>query len=246
MIGVIWQISNQRGVASCMYRKEQKFLVDEDTLQIMDQKLSSLLSYDKHQEGTSYRIRSMYFDTYTRKSYRENDVGVEERKKYRIRVYDNPNEYIRLEIKYKLKDRNFKENCTLSPQQYKAIMTGTLRYQPSFPKALAMLYLDIQTAFLRPSVIVEYERTAFVYKTSNVRITFDRNISYSYEFDNFLEKNIFKIPLLPQNKHVFEVKYDVMLPEYLAQLIETGQLERTTFSKFYYSHLKTEGEGFEW
>lgn len=229
-----------------MYRSEQKFLVDENTLQIMHHKLSPILEYDKHQKGSSYRIRSMYFDTYTRKSYRENDAGVEERKKYRIRVYDNPKELIRLEIKNKLKDRNYKENCILSFKQYEDIMNDSLRYDPTFPKPLGMLYLDMKMNLLRPSVIVEYERTAFTYETGNIRITFDKNIAYSYEFDKFLDLNIPKIPLLPVNKHVFEVKFDEVLPEFIAQTIETGQLQRTTFSKFYFSHLESEGEGFEW
>lgn len=229
-----------------MYRSEQKFVVDENTLQIMHHKLSGMLDYDENQKDDSYRIRSMYFDTYSRKSYQENDAGVEERKKYRIRVYDDPKSFIRLEIKKKLKERNHKENCTLTLEQYHAIMNDTLRYDSSFPKALAMLYLDMRMNLLRPSVIVEYERTAFTYETGNIRITFDRNISYSYEFDQFLEDEIPKVPLLTENKHVFEVKYDEILPSYIAQTIETGELYRGTFSKFYFSHLHTEGEGFEW
>ncbi|MDN6698933.1 MAG: polyphosphate polymerase domain-containing protein [Staphylococcus equorum] len=229
-----------------MYRSEQKYLVNENTLQIMHQKLAPMLEYDEHQKGSSYRIRSMYFDTYSRKSYRENDAGVEERKKYRIRVYDDPKEIIRLEIKNKLKERNYKENCILTIEQYQDIMNETLRYDSSFPKALNMIYLDMKMNLLRPSVIVEYERTAFTYTTGNIRITFDKNIAYSYEFDQFLEMNIPKIPLLPKNKHVFEVKFDEVLPEFIAQTIATGELQRTTFSKFYYSHLKTEGEGSEW
>lgn len=229
-----------------VYRSELKFLVDESTLQIMQSKLKPLLLYDSHQKDSSYRIRSMYFDTYERKSYRENDAGVEERKKYRIRVYDNPKEYIRLEIKHKLKDRNFKESCTLSIEKYNEILNRTLRFDPKDPKPLRMLYLDMQMNLLRPSVIVEYERTAFVYDTGNIRITFDRNISHSNKFDMFLEDTIPKIPLLPANQHVFEVKYDGILPDFIAQTIETGQLERITFSKFYFSHLQTEGEGFAW
>lgn len=229
-----------------MYRSEQKFVVDEATLQIMYRKLKPFLSYDKHQKGNAYRIRSMYFDTYERKSYRENDAGVEERKKYRIRVYDHPKEFIRLEIKHKLKDKNIKESCSLSIEQFNDILNRTLVFNPKDPRPLRMLYLDMQMNLLRPSVIVEYERTAFVYDTGNVRITFDRNISYSHKFEQFLEDEIPKVPLLPPNKHVFEVKFDGILPEFIAQIIETGQLERTTFSKFYFSHLKTEGEGFEW
>lgn len=225
-----------------MYRNEMKFLVDELTLQFMQRKLEPLLPADRHQTDGSYRIRSMYFDTYERKSYRENDAGVEERKKYRIRVYDQPKEYIRLEIKHKLKGMNVKEGCQLSIETYQQIMDRSLRFDPSYPKALTQLYLDMSMNLLRPSIIVEYERAALVYDIGNVRITFDRNISYSHEFELFLEDEIPKTPLLPSNKHVFEVKYDKVLPEFISQTIETGEMTRTTFSKFYLSHLHAEGE----
>lgn len=225
-----------------MYRNELKFLVDELTLQFMQRKLEPLLPYDRNQEDGSYRIRSMYFDTYERKSYRENDAGVEERKKYRIRVYDNPKDYIRLEIKHKLKGKNIKEGCQLSIETYQQIMDRTLRFDSAHPKALNQLYLDMYMNLLRPSIIVEYERTAIVYDIGNVRITFDRNISYSHKFEFFLDDEIPKTPLLPSNKHVFEVKYDEVLPGFISQTIETGQMERTTFSKFYLSHLHAEGE----
>lgn len=229
-----------------IYRNEHKFVVDEATLQIMSAKLNSILKYDKHQDGDSYRIRSMYFDTYDRKSYRENDAGVEERKKYRIRVYDDPKSIIRLEIKHKLKNKNHKESCTITKEQLNEIVSNSLSFDPNFPKPLRMLYLDMKLNLLRPSVIVEYRRTAYVYDVGNVRITFDRNISYSYAFDRFLEEHIPLVPLLEKNKHVFEVKYDEILPEFIAQTIETGELHRGTFSKFYFSHLSSEGEGFEW
>lgn len=229
-----------------IYRSELKFVVEEATLQIMQNKLNPLLELDQNQEGKAYRIRSMYFDTYERKSYRENDAGVEERKKYRIRVYDRPKDYIRLEIKHKLKDRNYKESCQLSLEKYNEIMDRTLRFNPADPRPLRMLYLDMQMNLLRPSIIVEYERTAYVYHTGNIRITFDRNIAHSSHFEQFLEDDIPKIPLLPSNKHVFEVKYNDVLPGFIAQTIETGQLERTTFSKFFYSHLDKEGAGFGW
>lgn len=225
-----------------MYRNELKFLVDEVTLQIMESKLSSFLKYDSNQTGKAYRIRSMYFDTYQRRAYRENDAGVEERKKYRIRVYDNPKDYIRLEIKHKLKGRNIKESCQLSTEKYDEIMNRTLKFNSADPKPLIQLYLDMQMNLLRPSMIVEYERTAYVYDTGNIRITFDRNIAHSSYFNKFLENEIPKIPVLPPNIHVFEVKYDEILPGFIAQTIETGQLERTTFSKFYLSHLHAEGE----
>ena len=50
-----------------LFRSELKFLVDEHTLQIMERKLSPVLYKDLHQVHKAYRVRSIYFDTYTRK-----------------------------------------------------------------------------------------------------------------------------------------------------------------------------------
>src|SRR5699024_11283920 len=93
----------------------------------------------------------------------------------------------------------------------------------------------MQMHLLRPGVIVEYERSAFVYDTGNIRITFDRNISYSHQFDSFLEDEIPKTPLLPANQHVFEVKYDGILPEFIAQTIETGDRKSTRLNSSHVS-----------
>ncbi|MGI6544975.1 MAG: polyphosphate polymerase domain-containing protein [Fastidiosipilaceae bacterium] len=229
-----------------IYRNEQKYIVDELTLQLMTAKLDAVMDVDRHQVNDSYRVRSMYFDTYERKSYRENDAGVEERQKFRIRVYDDPRSTIKLEIKHKLKNKNYKESCAISEEQLNAILSNSLMYDPNHPKPLRVFYLQMRLNLLRPSIIVEYQRRAYVYGIGNVRVTFDRNIAYSYAFDRFLDQKIPLTPLLEMNQHVLEVKYDKLLPEIIAQVIETGELYRRTFSKFYNSHQSSEGEGFQW
>ena len=94
-------------------------------------------------------------------------------------------------------------------------------------------YLDMATSLLRPTAIIEYERTAFVYPVGNVRVTFDRNIQTSSEYDSFFKEQYAKIPVLPVNQHILEVKYDELLPDFIAQTLELGNLEQTTFSKYY-------------
>lgn len=225
-----------------IYRSELKFVVDEKMLQTTKRKLDLILDRDKNQIDESYRIRSVYFDDHFDQSYYENDAGVEERQKFRIRVYDKPKNFIRLEIKEKLKGKNHKISCSITIEQFNQIMDGSLRFDPNFPRALAIFYIQISLNNLKPVVIIEYERTAYTYDIGNVRVTFDRNISYSSDFKHFLDDEIIKMPLLEKNKHVFEVKYDKLIPEFIAQTIETGDLDRSTFSKYYLSRLAMEGE----
>ncbi|MBR6452903.1 MAG: VTC domain-containing protein, partial [Lachnospiraceae bacterium] len=89
----------------------------------------------------------------------------------------------------------------------------------------------------RPSCIVEYERSAYCYEPCNVRVTFDRNIRAAGDFDRFFEKDLPTVPACEAGKHILEVKYDEFLPEFLLQILQTGSLRRTSFSKFYRAEL---------
>lgn len=99
---------------------------------------------------------------------------------------------------------------------------------------MQLLYVEMASRQLRPRIIIEYERTAFVYPSGNVRITFDRNIAFSDRLADFMEDSIALTPVLGKGKHILEVKFDEFLPDFIAQLLELNTLERTSFSKFYY------------
>ena len=44
-------------------------------------------------------------------------------------------------------------------------------------------------------------------------------------------------PIQSKGQHVLEVKYDEFIPDYIAQVLELGNLNRTAFSKFYLGEL---------
>ena len=99
----------------------------------------------------------------------------------------------------------------------------------------------MRTAGLAPKVIVEYERTAFVGRVGNVRVTFDRNIAASNAVSAFLQPRAPLTPVLPAGQHVLEVKFDELLPDPVAQVLELGSLQQTAFSKYYLSRLALPG-----
>lgn len=224
------------------YREELKFLCSQHELDILYERLKVVMDFDKNQKGMSYRIRSLYFDDYYDSAMYENDAGVDDRKKFRIRVYEEPTEFINLEIKYKFKGKTLKESCPITMDQYEDIMNNELVFDPDFEKPLLLLYLENRTRLLKPKIIVEYQRTVFVDFPGNVRVTFDRNISYSDKLEEFFEDRLDLVPLLPTNQHVLEVKYDEFLPDYTAQLLELGTLSKTAFSKYYLSRMSARGE----
>ena len=93
--------------------------------------------------------------------------------------------------------------------------------------------VDIVTKRFLPRVIIDYEREAFVEEITNIRITLDYNITASDDVTKFLNGDYLRIPLLEQQQHVLEVKFDDVLPSYLKRLLQSSVLIQRSFSKYY-------------
>lgn len=228
------------------YRKELKFLCTEWEFAQIRQRIGTLMKQDANQTSDSYNIRSIYFDDYDDTCFRENEAGVDQREKYRIRIYDKSDRVIKAEIKSKYRDATKKTSCKLSRRQMEELVFDHRVSEPYGGNATLNLFKTaVESGGFHPVSIVEYERTAFVYPIGNVRVTFDRNISGSDRFQNFFESSLFGCPVLAPGKHVLEVKYDEFLPDYIAQLLELGSLSRTSYSKYYYSRMVTGGSNYD-
>ena len=201
------------------------------------------MDQDIHQDGDCYEIRSLYFDDAWDRCMEENEAGVDQREKYRIRIYDPASEVIHLEIKEKNRGLTRKRTCDLSREECLQIMEDELPLKLDGRAPLNTLKVQMRCNRMVPKVIVAYERTAFVHASGNVRITFDRNITASRHTGDFLESQVSGMtPVLPAGMHVLEVKYDEFLPDVIAQQLEIGKLRKTAFSKYYLGRLALLGE----
>lgn len=216
------------------YREELKFICSDYDLEILKHRLCAILPYDSNQKGGCYHIRSLYFDTLDDRCFYENAAGIDDRKKYRIRIYNSCDTVIKFEIKEKKNSRTYKTAYPLTRNECERFIDGKfLPCAGTGSPVLNQLVLEEYLHLLRPAVIVDYERTAFIYPVGNVRITFDRNISASNRFTDFFSEELFKYPIMPPQQHVLEVKYDELLPDFIAQTLEINTLRRTSFSKYY-------------
>ena len=224
------------------YRVENKYIVSNKDIALIKGRLNGFLPRDSHQFGESYLIRSLYFDTYDEKCISENDSGVDDRKKYRIRTYGESDGFIRLEIKEKRNSLTKKSSCVITRDEAKVLALRDC-FSDNIPefgerRVLNEFLLERKCNGLLPKAVIEYERSAYVYKIGNVRITIDQNISASGDLCSFfLPKTDGLIPVTPKDLHILEVKYDEFIPDYIAQVLELGSLERTAFSKFYLGDL---------
>ena len=100
------------------YRHEIKYMISKNTGEILKQKLKTIMDIDKnsYNEDNTYQIRSLYFDDTQNTAYYEKLDGVEYRKKYRIRIYNQDDNFIRLECKYKHNNMTSKESVLITKE----------------------------------------------------------------------------------------------------------------------------------
>lgn len=217
------------------YRHEYKYLCDAMQNAVLKTRIRALLKPDEHTlKEASYRIRSLYFDTPQDSCYYDNESGIGERDKYRIRIYNEDTDYIVLEKKSKSRQMTRKQSCRIDEAICRRLMTGqSIRISNDMPDEEKKLLSELQTKSMRPVVIVEYQRYPFVESNGNVRITFDENICSSNEIFRFLEKRISVRPVLEKGMSVLEIKWDEFIPDYIKNQMQLNSLQWSSFSKYY-------------
>ena len=216
------------------YIHEIKFKISNSAAEVLKQKLALVMDFDSnaYYEDGSYLIKSLYFDDIESSSYYEKMDGVLYRKKYRIRIYNDDDSYIRLEKKMKHNNWTAKEQMLISKDIYSKILEGKVD-EIKDPKGLLEEFIyDMKTKGLIPSVIVMYHRTAYTYPISDVRITFDSNIqSGLYNYDLF-DKEAPRYNVDEKGKQVLEVKFNEILPLHIANILNDIPSCREAVSKF--------------
>ena len=216
------------------YRHELKYKISNAAAEVLKQKLALIMETDSnaYYEDGSYLIKSLYFDDLNSKSYYEKMDGVLYRKKYRIRIYNDDESFIRLEKKMKHNNMTAKEQMLISKDTYSKILEGKID-EIEDAKGLLLEFLnDMRTKGLIPSIVVGYHRTAFTYPVSDVRITFDSNIqSGLYNYDLF-DSEMPTYTVDEVGKQVLEVKFNEVLPLHIANILNDIPSCREAVSKF--------------
>lgn len=217
------------------YRNEIKFIISKTMAEVLKQRLSLIMSVDtnSYNSDNSYLIRSLYFDNENSDAYYEKMDGVEYRKKYRIRIYNFDDKFIRLECKYKHNNMTSKDQILIDKELCSKIVDGKIDdIDLTKDNLLKQFALDYRLNKLEPSIIVDYNRVAFTYHVSEVRITFDSQIKSGMYNYNLFDKNATTYSVIDDNQMVLEVKFNEILPESIAIILQTVPTFRQAFSKF--------------
>lgn len=222
------------------FRHEAKYLIGLKEKALLTQRFESILNLDRHAQNGGYTIRSLYFDDYWNSSYEEKAAGILMRKKYRIRIYNFSDRSIKLERKKKFENYIYKEAAPLTREEVEKIIEGDYGFLLHSPHPLCReFYFECVTNVMRPRVIVDYEREPWVYDAGTVRLTFDSNVRVAVGSYDIFDPNLPTIPVLPEGKLVFEVKYTEMQPQIIKDIIPPGASEFIAVSKYVLCYEKT-------
>lgn len=216
-----------------MYRVEDKFFCNAQEMYCLQKRLSCVLQSDSNENSVAgYSVSSLYFDDLRESCLMDTVEGNRIRRKYRIRIYNHSMDVIKLEVKEKLNNRVSKKSKNITKEELQRLVCGEcIESLPTLEDPATLFNLAIQFNGLRPRVIVTYERKAFVYGPGNVRITLDRNIRSSSNVLHFGKKEI-SYDFLRGQDEILEIKYDEFMPQFLLQVLELGNMQQMSYSKY--------------
>ncbi len=224
-----------KGHAGNKCRHEYKYVCSAAQRAILKIRAQGILERDKHagMDGC-YGVRSLYFDDLEDSCYYENESGIGERDKYRIRIYNRSCNRITLEKKSKVRGMTLKLSSSITVEQCREMMAGKrIPVTEDMNGTLKQILTEMYIKNMHPKVIVEYVRYPFTGKNGNVRITFDEGICSSNDFKGFLEQDISLRPIMECGRGILEVKWDEYFPDFIKSSMQLDSLLWSSFSKYY-------------
>ena len=214
-------------------RYELKYEVNEAVLPLLRARLQAVMRPDRHSGPDGYLVRSLYFDDLDSSAYRDKLNGNPERSKLRLRYYNGDESYIVLENKEKLGRMTRKTAQEVSREVALAMVNGDRERCLEARGAVMDQFLARGgTRSLKPRVLVDYRRTAFVHSVSNVRITLDEKVSTGLYRTDLFDREAARLPVLDPGRAVVEVKFDHFLPDHLNAALRDIPMVRLAVSKY--------------
>lgn len=216
------------------FRHEIKLLLTQADYLLMRSRLQAILKQDKYTlESGDYFIRSLYLDDIMKTAYYEKLSGVADRKKYRVRIYNYSSDAVKLECKEKRGTMIRKRSSSIDLAAAQGIIKGDFFELYRFDDEVSKEVLSKATGKgLAPSVVVDYDREAYVHPMGNVRLTFDKALHAGITSADIFDRSLVTLPVFPDGSVIFEVKYDEFIPKHIAQIVSGAHGQKLALSKF--------------
>jgi len=230
-------------VLRCRY--EIKYLISESKAAAIAQFIRPYVRSDhycKLQPNGSYPVASLYLDSESLQLCRQSMEGQKNRFKLRIRSYTDELDYPHFfEIKRRLNAIIIKSRARVMPADVAPLISGMLglpQGNGTERQTLGQFLLYAAGINARPVVRTRYQRQAFEdILDDTVRVTFDRNISYSVTSNLDVGLNgegWHRLPLT-LNSIVLEIKFTDRYPAWLGRMVKYFVLRQQSVSKYVHS-----------
>ncbi len=217
-------------------RHELKYYISQSQYQVLARTLRALLDRDENaDENAEYLIRSLYFDTIFDDALLEKIAGVQNRNKYRIRIYNHSDRLIRMECKSKYGSYVSKRQTVISRDLCEQLIAGDpTGLQNTSSGLLREVFREMRLNLLHPVVIVDYVREAYRHPAEDIRITFDKQLRSGLFSRDLFNPNLPTVPPLSADQVILEVKFNRFLPPYLSSILSlaAGWSSRSAISKY--------------
>ena len=96
------------------------------------------------------------------------------------------------------------------------------------------MFREIRLSLLRPVVIVDYVREAYIHPAEEIRITFDKQLRTGLNSIDMYNKELPTIPVFSDDMMIMEVKFNRTLPPYISDILSLGAgwSTRSAISKY--------------
>ncbi len=204
-------------------RHELKYFINEMQYYVLSGILDQTLQRDPNgDEYNEYHIRSLYFDTVFNTALYDKINGNADRDKYRIRIYNLSDQVIKLECKTKIGSLISKRSQTIPKLLCEQLMAGDpTGLETTRSGLLNDMFREMTVNLLRPVVLVDYIREAYLHPAEEVRITFDKQLRTGLWSQDLFNPWVPTVPPLDENVMILEVKYNEFLPPYIRDLLNT-------------------------
>lgn len=166
-------------------------------------------------------------------SIEEKLMGIEERQKWRIRIYNYSDARIKLERKKKRGSYIHKDSATLTRSEFDQIMQGDYAFLLHHRNLLCQeFYYECTVKLQRPKVIVDYEREPLIRQEGDVRITFDSDVRAALAGYDIFDPKLPTLAALEPDTLVLEVKFTEFLPGIIRELLPLDGLQFLAVSKY--------------
>lgn len=216
-----------------VFRKEIKYMIPLELFFQLQKQLDGMMQRDIYGKNGTYMVRSQYYDSLMNQDLQDNLSGVMEKRKIRLRVYSPEDERVKLEYKCKSGSDGVKYSLSISREETLQMEAGRYEFLLNRQEPLAQkLYHRLLNGGYQPKSLIEYDRTAYAYPVSDVRITFDYRVRAGASPYGILEKAPFFSPVSDADSGVLEVKYNDFLPAHIKNIIKDVDNQAEASSKY--------------